>query len=131
MKRAANLPSFILASASPRRRLLLRKAGLRFKIIPSHVSERAPAGLNHGPMVRFLALKKARDISKRHPKEVVLGADTLVFIDGKPIGKPKNPKHAEKILRQLSGRWQRVYTGVAVAWAGGKRSKSGVGLSWV
>ncbi len=131
MKRPAKIPLFILASASPRRRQLLKESGLRFKIIPSHVSERAPAGLSHAALVRYLALKKATWVSKHHPTRVVLGADTLVFLDGRAIGKPKNARHAERILRQLSGRWQRVYTGVAAVWAGGKKVKTGVALSWV
>jgi septum formation protein len=131
MKRTAKIPHFILASASPRRRQLLKEAGLRFTIVPSNVSERAPSGLSHAALVRYLALKKAKWVAKNHPTRVVLGADTLVFLEGRAIGKPKNPRHAERILRQLSGRWQRVYTGVAAVWAGGKKAKVGVALSWV
>lgn len=122
---------FILASASPRRKQLLKEIGCRFRVVPSRVSERAPAGLGHSALVRALALKKARSVAKRNPSEVVLGADTLVFLDDKVIGKPRNPAHAAVILRHLSGRWQKVYTGVAVVWEGGRKQLSGVRLSWV
>jgi septum formation protein len=131
MRRAPRLPRFILASASPRRRELLKAAGLRFRIVPSRVSERAPAALSHSALVRTLAVRKAVSVAKKYPHEVVLGADTLVFLDGQTIGKPRSPRHAAQILRHLSGRWQRVYTGVAVAWAGGKHCRTGVRLSWV
>lgn len=122
---------FVLASASPRRKLLLKDKGLRFSVIPSHVSERAPSGLSHASLVRYLALKKALEISRKNPSQVVLGADTLVFLNGRAIGKPRSPRHAAQILRRLSGRWQQVYTGVAVVWKGGQKHLTGVKLSWV
>lgn len=100
----------------------MRKAGYRFRIIPSHVSERAPKALGPAQLVRHLALKKAVATARKYPNDVVLGADTLVFLQNDVIGKPRNEKHALQILRKLSGRWQRVITGVAVAWDGGKRT---------
>lgn len=121
----------ILASASPRRKWLLRQANIRFLVRPSHVGERHPAGLRSAAVVRFLAEKKASSIARRYPTDIVLGADTLVEIGGKKIGKPRNSKHAARILRRLSGAWQRVYTGVCLAWEGGRRRLSGVAVTRV
>jgi len=122
---------FILASISPRRRKLLKAAGYRFHIIPSRTSERHPQGLTPSQLVQYLALKKARAVSKKHPLAIVLGADTLVFLNRKPIGKPKSKSNAVRMLRRLSGVWQHVYTGVSVVWQGGKRFKTGYALSHV
>lgn len=113
----------ILASASPQRRKLLSKLGLAFKIVPSHVSERS-AQKNPRRLVIELARRKALSIARRHPKALVLGADTLVVCLGKILGKPRDHDHSGKILRLLSGRWQRVYTGVALARDGGLKITS-------
>jgi septum formation protein len=109
----------------------MRKAGYRFKIVVSDVHERQPRGLTEGRLVNHLALKKALWVARKHPEAVVLGADTLVFVDHKIIGKPRSSRHAEQILQTLSGRWQKVYTGVAVAWDGGKRRRVAAALSRV
>lgn len=121
----------ILASASPRRRRLMRQAGYRFRIVPSHVSERASKTLRPARLVTLLAARKAIAIAKKFPHDVVLGADTLVFINGHPVGKPRDAAHAARILTELSGRWQRVYTGVALSWAGGRKSLNGTAVSYV
>ncbi len=122
----------ILASASPRRRSILKKNGIKFRIVVSRVAENHPRPCP-GPaqLVRYLALKKGLAVAKNHPADVVLAADTLVFLDGKPIGKPRHVKDGARILRRLSGRWQDVYTGVAVVWDGGRRRLSGVARSRV
>ncbi len=122
---------FILASASPRRKILLKKAGYRFKIVPSHVSENHSNHLKPAALVKMLALKKAISISKRFPNEIVLGADTLVYVNQHLIGKPRSLKHAQRILQELSGAWQRVYTGVAVVWDGGKGKRCSAAVSYV
>lgn len=111
----------ILASASPRRRVLLRRLRLPFRILPSHVSE-ATREKNPRLLVVELALRKARDVARRHPESRVLGADTIVVCRGEIIGKPLDMADARRILEILNGRWQEVYTGVAVVWEGGKRS---------
>jgi septum formation protein len=113
--------ALILASASPRRRLLLRQLRLPFRILPSRVSEASQEKIPKCLVVQ-LALRKARDVSRRHPKAIVLGADTLVVCQGQIIGKPRDPADSQRILEILNGRWQEVYTGVAVVWKGGKRS---------
>lgn len=99
----------------------MKQHGYRFRIIPSHVSEVVRGKLSPRQFVNHLALKKAIHIAKKYPNDVVLGADTIVFQGGKIIGKPKHAENAAEILWRLSGAWQKVYTGVAVVWAGGKR----------
>ncbi|HVO32349.1 MAG TPA: Maf family protein [Elusimicrobiota bacterium] len=103
----------ILASASPRRRQLLRGLGIPFRVIPSHVGEefsgRAPKAI-----VQELALRKARAIAKTHPDAIVLGADTIVVLNGEIINKPLDKHDAYRMLYRLSGSTHRVLTGVAV-----------------
>lgn len=99
---------------------MLRKLGIPFQVIPSRVSE-ASREKNPRRLVVQLAKRKAVAVAARMPKAVVIGSDTIVVCKGEIIGKPKNHKDSERILRLLSGRWQRVYTGVAVAIRGGNR----------
>lgn len=120
MRRRPRPAPLILASASPQRKKLLSRLGLPFKIIPSHVSEHC-SQKNPRRLVLELARRKAASVARRHPKARVLGADTIVVCRGKILGKPRDHKHSGEILRLLSGRWQRVYTGVALAVEGGRR----------
>lgn len=111
----------ILASASPRRKQLLREKGLRFRVAPSGVDESTTLK-RPSAIVRQLALRKALDVASRDPKHPVIGADTIVVCKGKILGKPDSPKHALKLLELENGSWQKVYTGVAVVW-GEKKKK--------
>ena len=119
---------FVLASGSPQRRKLLKGLGRPFEIVPSDVSERSREK-NPRRLVALLAKRKALAVAKLRPDAVVLGADTLVACKGEILGKPKNEKDALRMLKKLSGSWQRVYTGVTVARAGGKKSVSGVAVT--
>ncbi len=94
---------------------------MTFRVIPSHVSEKT-CEKNPRRFVVELALRKARDVARRHPDAAVLGADTIVVCCGKIIGKPRDLVDSRRILELLNGRWQEVYTGIAVAWEGGKKS---------
>ncbi|HBU69569.1 MAG TPA: septum formation protein Maf [Elusimicrobia bacterium] len=111
--------AIILASGSPRRIELLKKCGLKFKIIPSGACEetlkRMPSAI-----VRELALRKADFVAKNNPQAVVIGADTIVVLKGEIIGKPKHAKDAARILANLNGSYHRVYSGVALVCAGKK-----------
>ncbi|MCD8010918.1 MAG: Maf family protein [Lachnospiraceae bacterium] len=104
----------ILASESLRRRQLLELAGLEFRCEPSHVDESVPEGLAAEDVPEYLAQKKAEDIWKAHPDDVVLGADTLVVFEGEILGKPHSDEEAYEMLRSLSGEVHHVYTGVAI-----------------
>lgn len=121
----------MLASVSPRRKYILREAGIPFRVIPSRVREVHPRGVSPARLVTSLALQKALAVSKRCPDDIVIGADTLVYINGHIIGKPKNQRHAVRILKELSGAWQSVYTGVAVVWWGGRKHRVAAACSKV
>lgn len=108
---------FILASASPRRKELLRSVGLKFKIIPAHVDETYISGESPRTHVRRLSSNKAMVIAQKHPKALALGADTIVVIDGLILGKPKNKREAREMLERLSGRKHTVFTGFTIACA--------------
>lgn len=103
-----------LASASPRRRELLSSLGMELEIIPSLKDEEVPDGLSPEETVKHIALSKARDVVGRADILPVIAADTLVYADGKPLGKPKDKEDAKRMLHILSGRSHYVSTGVAV-----------------
>ncbi|MCX8117054.1 MAG: Maf family protein [Desulfobacterota bacterium] len=107
-------PRLILASASPRRFELLRQLGLDFEAVPSEVEEESLPGESPRDHVTRLAGAKALEVAKRFPEAWVIGADTIVFIDGLILGKPKGREEAIRMLRLLSGREHRVLSGLSV-----------------
>ncbi len=106
--------SLVLASASPRRRALLGRLGLPFEVVPSDADETPPPGLGPEEAAVELALAKAFAVAARRPGQVVIGADTIVALDGEMLGKPRDDDEAAAMLRRLRGRWHTVSTGVAV-----------------
>lgn len=104
----------VLASASPRRQELLRQIGLTFEVIPSHVNEDVNTPMEPGELVEHLALIKAAEVAAKVPGALVLGADTIVVVDGTVLGKPRDRADAVAMLRALSGRSHQVMTGVAL-----------------
>jgi len=104
----------ILASKSPRRIELLTAAGFAFSVIPATGEEVIPDNASPREAVRALALQKAREVAAAHVSDIVIGADTVVAIDGRILGKPRDKADAGAMLRTLSGRVHEVYTGVAV-----------------
>lgn len=106
---------FILASASPRRIELLRLMGLDFTVMPSGADENFRQG--ESPPVHTLRLSadKAGLIAAAHPGSWVLGADTIVVIDGAVLGKPADPEEARRMLKKLSARAHKVFTGFTLA----------------
>lgn len=104
----------ILASKSPRRRYLLKQAGLDFSVIPSGVDESAMSGLGPEDYVKALAEQKAKDIAKKYPESWVIGADTIVLIDNTILGKPSGKDEARRMLKQLSGKSHHVLTGYTI-----------------
>lgn len=104
----------ILASASPRREHLLREMGLRFTVVrPSDVEELL-GGAAPDVVAMQNAQLKARAVAGRHPDSVVIGADTIVVLNGKLFGKPHSPGDAVQMLGQLAGRQHEVITGVCL-----------------
>ena len=112
----------ILASASPRRRELLGHLGLPFDVIPATGPETPPVGADAGETALALSQAKAREVAERYPDAVVIGADTVVEIDGVILGKPHDEADARRMLGLLSGREHRVYTGVTVISGGREES---------
>lgn len=113
-------PAVILASGSPRRRELLENAGLVPVVIPSPAEELHDAAMPPGELCETNARLKAAAVAAAHPGRWVVGADTLVFLDDIPLGKPRDRVEAEEMLGKLSGRTHCVRTGVCVIDPGGR-----------
>jgi septum formation protein len=116
--RVATAPRIVLASQSPRRRELLTLVGIAHDVEPADIDERYLAGESPAPHAERLARGKALAVTARHPSAVVIGADTIVVIDGDVLGKPRDRADAVATLRRLSGRRHTVFTAVAVARGG-------------
>jgi septum formation protein len=104
----------VLASASPRRKELLKKIVRTFKISPSRVNESKIKARTPEALAVKAALAKAEDVALKHRNAVVIGADTIVVLGKKILGKPKSKKEATAMLKSLSGRTHQVITGLAV-----------------
>lgn len=104
--------TFILGSGSPRRRDLLSQAGYQFDVQVSKAEEMDAADLDVRELTKLNAKLKAEEVAERFPDAVVLGADTLVTIDGQILGKPADREAALEMIRQLNGRTHQVMTGV-------------------
>lgn len=113
-----SLPKLILASASPRRAEILTSVGWEFEKQAADIDESSFAGEKPADYVQRLAVGKARTIAENNVDAIVLGADTIVVINEKIIGKPQNLEEAAKMLKMLSGNWHEVLTGVAVVKTG-------------
>ncbi len=121
---ARTAPALVLASGSPRRSELLSSAGIRFAIVAPDVEENASRALTIRELTTWNATRKALDVASQRPDAVVLGADTLVALDGKIIGKPVDMAEATAIIRRLRGRVHEVCTAVFICSAGGNRAAS-------
>jgi septum formation protein len=106
-----NSTGLILASSSPRRAALLRQLGLEFQIIPSSVNENVDGYRSPVRLVTSLAREKANEVAAKVSEGVIVGADTVVVLDGKQLGKPRNATEAREMLHSLSGREHCVYSG--------------------
>jgi len=104
-----------LASASPRREQLLRQVGYEFQVLPSLAEEDNTAELPPEELVQTHARAKAWDVARQvAPADIVIGADTLVVLDGKVFGKPGSAEQACRMLQELSGRTHSVWSGIAI-----------------
>ena len=111
--------ALILASASPRRAQILAQVGLKFKIIMKPTDENIKAD-SPEKLVRTLAEKKARAVAENLENEIVLGADTVVVLDGQIFGKPHDRAEAFAMLSSLSGKMHEVITGFCLIDAAGE-----------
>jgi len=122
---------WILASASPRRKNILKRLGLRFAVEPSRSPEpERTAGESPARYVVRAARRKAADVAARHSSGLIVSADTIVVLGDRILGKPADRREAESMLRRLSGRWHEVVSGVCLfdcrrrtAWAGSSLSR--------
>ncbi|MFO7554103.1 MAG: Maf family protein [Desulfobacterales bacterium] len=114
MKNLCEKPVIILASKSPRRRYLLKQAGLSFSVVPSDIDETRVPISSPETYVRILSELKADNVSERYPEKWVIGADTIVLKNGAVLGKPASMDEARTMLKQLSGQTHQVLTGYAV-----------------
>ena len=108
------MKEIILASQSPRRKELLEEVGLRFRVEPAQIEEHLDESLPITLAIEQPAKEKAPPIARPHPQCVVIGADTLVAVDGLVLGKPADEADAARMLRMLSGRRHQVIGGVAL-----------------
>jgi len=111
--------SLILASESPRRRELLAALGVPFRVVPSGVDEIPFPGEPPARFARRAALDKGMEIAGRHPSSWILSADTIVVLDGRILGKPRDRSEAREMLSLLAGREHKVYTAVCLLRAAG------------
>jgi septum formation protein len=125
------LKPLILASGSPRRKRLLLSVGVRFEVYPSGIDESAstgePAEAGQGPVeaAEYWARLKAESVSSVRPDSWILGADTVVVVDGAIFGKPSSAADAVWMLERLSGRIHEVITGMSLVRPGGQLRRSG------
>jgi septum formation protein len=113
-------PALVLASRSPQRRAILEQLGIRFSVVVAGVEE-----LEHGPprdVALQNAIRKASAVAAERPDELVLGADTLVALDGRIYGKPVGAEHAGEMLRALSGQRHTVLGGICLIGSGQTRT---------
>lgn len=125
----------VLASTSPRRRRLLRRLGVAFCVRAPEADERPLPGESPSAHVRRLALAKARAVAGALPPGCgarwVLGADTVIALDGDILGKPRGPRDAVRMLERLAGRSHEVLTGIALVPLGAGRPRTAVERSRV
>ena len=120
---AVKLPPLILASASPRRAELLRQLQPEFQIVPSDATEVFDEQLSPLELCQLNAHRKARAVAGKIPDALVLGADTLVFLEREILGKPRDLADARRMLARLQGRTHQVVTGVSLIHLRGHRER--------
>jgi septum formation protein len=120
--KASSTMPIILASSSPRRRELLEKAGIIFEVIVSPAEEVHDAALRPHVLCELNATLKAAAVAGKRPDAIVIGSDTLVFVDDIPLGKPVDMEEARDMLRRLSGRTHQVCSGVCIIYPGGEKT---------
>jgi len=104
----------ILASNSPRRQELLNQIGFKFQVNASSIHEDFSIDIPPDKFAEHYAFKKADDVSRSYPDQLVIGADTIVVLDNKILGKPKDAIESKSMLTDLSGNTHTVITGVSL-----------------
>jgi len=110
----SDIRTIILASGSPRRREILAKTGLKFKVDMSNYQEKLEPGLKPHDIARLLSSEKARHVAHRYRNVLVIAADTIVVFKGSLFGKPQNKEQEKEMLKTLSGKAHSVITGFTI-----------------
>ena len=108
------MKTLILASQSPRRKELLERCGIPFETMPADINESIDTDQQLEKEIERLSYEKAKHIFSLRPDAVVIGSDTIVAVDGKPLGKPHDRQTAEHMLKSIQGRSHHVITGLAI-----------------
>jgi len=118
------MKTIILASASPRRKELLEKIGLRFEVEPSNYEEDMPSALEPHEFAKKISLEKAKVVASKHKNAIVIAADTFIIFGGQILGKPHTEKEARKTLETISGKSHSVITGFSIIDTGTSKALS-------
>ncbi len=118
------MKKIILASASPRRKEILKITGLKFSVCASDYEEDLNLPLRPRDLARFLSRKKAEAAAHKCKNAIIVAADTFIVFNNKLLGKPRTVKEAEKMLQMLSGKGHSVITGFTIMDAAGKKTLS-------
>jgi septum formation protein len=116
--------TIILASASPRRKELLEKIGLRFAVEPSNYEEDMPSALEPHEFAQKISLEKAKVVASQHKNAIVIAADTFIIFGGQILGKPHTEKEARKMLETIRGKSHSVITGFSIIDTGTSKTLS-------
>lgn len=109
-----NMKTIILASASPRRKELLKRIGLKFKVDPSNYEENISSELEPHELAKSLSLEKAKLVAEKHMNALVIAADTFIVFEGKILGKPRTETEAKEMLETINGKPHSVITGFTI-----------------
>lgn len=109
-----HVKQIILASGSSRRKEMLERIGLKFKVVESKYKEDINLKLEPHDLVKKLSLEKAKAVFKDHENSIIIAADTIVVCDGQVLGKPKGKKDAKQMLEFLSGKVHSIITGFTI-----------------
>ncbi|MCX5997611.1 MAG: Maf family protein [Chloroflexi bacterium] len=104
----------VLASASPRRRELLEKTGLKFIVDAAEINEDHDRRIKPAELAKTISLEKAKAVAARHPRSIIIAADTFGVMDGRLLGKPRDEEEARDMLLRMSGRRHSVITGFSI-----------------
>jgi len=120
-----HIRTIILASASPRRKEILEKTGLEFRVDESRCKEKIDTGLKPHDLAKFLSREKAREVARRYANALVIAADTIVVLRGRIFGKPCDREQAKEMLRVFSGKTHSVITGFTIIDTASNKELSG------
>ncbi len=119
-----NMKAIILASASPRRKQLLKKIGLKFRVEPSNYEENISCELEPHELAKSLSLEKARLVAKNYKNALLIAADTFIVFEGKILGKPRTNTEAKEMLETINGKPHSVINGFTIVDTGNNKALS-------